>query len=415
MDALPTSLTANSFGSKSDKYEYLREELLTGRTPFPITMGGMGTAFSNSSAVGAITRLGGIGTLTTAAAGAVSLRLHPDEMAGTKEGRREQFHDRSRQVLAAQIAEIREEFPNAIVAGNAMDILDDSRGTVEQVIKIGDIDLMMLGAGLPRWAPERFAEEDCKNTCLGVIVSSRVAAELILRVVRKKGGRKPDFFYVELPQYAGGHLGQPKLEHVNDCKMHDPERIRQELLELDKSIPALLGGGIAYRDQIQRALDLGYQGVVMGTRCLLTQESGMPNETIENRYLNPDFATIEDVRSATGYPARRLDTPLTERTRATVQEAIKHCITCLPANRCKFIATAGEDDADLYCIARDLPKATAGWQDGVLFTGSQRDTMMNDDLYRGPDGQIHIPTMAEAMEFTFTHDAPPGARGLPVS
>ncbi|MDD3896493.1 MAG: nitronate monooxygenase [Candidatus Peribacteraceae bacterium] len=409
---IPASLRANAFSNPEDKCAYLKEELLTGKVPWPMVMGGMGTGFSGPAAVRAVTRFGGIGTLTAAASG-FPLRLRPEKLAEGKEERRLQFHEESRILLARQIAGIREEFPNEIVAANVMDILEDSHGTVDAIIASGGIDLVKIGAGLPRWAPERFAQADAKHVLYGVIVSSRTAAELVLRAAHKKGGRAPDFFYVELPQYAGGHLGQPKLEFVNDAQMHDPQRIRDEIRELTPDTPVLLGGGIGYRDQISRALGMGYQGVVMGTRCLLTQESGMPDETIRSKYLDPAVRTIEDARSPTDYPARRLDTPLTSPTIENMRAAMRYCVSCLKPGKCKYPET-GMQEGGAYCIARDLAETWEGRTDGVLFTGSQRDTMLSDSLYHGQNGDRRVPTMEEALTYAFTHDAPPGARGLPT-
>ena len=76
----------------------------------------------------------------------------------------------------------------------------------------------------------------------------------------------------------------------------------------------------------------------------------------------------------------------------------------------------GNPDDEHYCIVEELARTRSdvegnGLTDGLTpedflcFAGSQLETMRGDSL--NADG--HVPDLEEAMEFTFTHDAPKGA------
>ena len=142
----------------------------------------------------------------------------------------------------------------------------------------------------------------------------------------------------------------------------------------------------------------------MGTRLLLTRESGMSDEQIIVKYLNELIGIIVDQNSSTGFWSSRLDVPYTERTDETMRDALLKCVNCVGSG-CQYRKNRECPTDETYCIYRDLIKARLGEDVGIYFSGGQIVIMRHDSLYTS-DGKPYVPTIEEGLDFTLTHDSP---------
>ncbi|MFA6259566.1 MAG: nitronate monooxygenase [Candidatus Peribacteraceae bacterium] len=405
-----------SLNSSAEKQEYL-DALFTGEERFPLLNGGMGIDFTDETFVAEMARQRRIGVFAFSAPG---YRVLENDLSHMTPQQRVQTLRASNQCAIAQKTQhVRDQHEHAIVGANVMKILEDYPATIEDIIASKRIDILFVGAGLPRDLLKRMAQDDAKHMRYVPIISSAGIAELFEKLADRGKGKRPDAYYVELPQFAGGHLGVLKGQDPNDTDTFDPVRIREELQGIAPGRPVILAGGIAYRDQVQAAFDEGYQGAAMGTRLLLTQESGLSDGISRDMYLDPSRDVCVDAHSPTGYMARRLDVACTERTAESVRQAIRNCVSCVKARDCEFCKNASATNGELqqpedphYCIARDLTSTRLGIAK-ICFTGSQIVTIRHDPLYES-DGERYVPTLAEALEYALNHDAPQGAQGLQV-
>ncbi len=106
--------------------------------------------------------------------------------------------------------------------------------------------------------------------------------------------------FIAVNNRAGGHAGG---------------RTAQQLIEdlAEFGLPVLCAGGISTAEQFNQALQLGYQGVQMGTRFIATKECNA-SEAYKNAIVT---ATEEDIvlsERITGVPVSVIKTPYIERT-----------------------------------------------------------------------------------------------------
>lgn len=108
--------------------------------------------------------------------------------------------------------------------------------------------------------------ETCR-TKIAPIVSSKRAAQLILKMWAHKYDRTADFLVVEGPK-AGGHLGFSREQLDEIDTMDYDEEIRQIIAckeeyekRYEKKIPVIVAGGIFDKMDIEHAFELGADGV----------------------------------------------------------------------------------------------------------------------------------------------------------
>lgn len=355
--------------------------------------GGMGIDFSNEDLAGAVINAGGIGVLAASLVG--YNEIYKEKFEKMKMEERRYLRDKAdEETLSRKIKKVRQISPHGILGTNLMRAVDNYDLLVKVIGESEDVDILLVGAGLPL---------DLPNTMLKYphmryvpIVSSARAAQIILRRVKLRKGRKPDAWYLELPQFAGGHLGASNAEEANDQTKFKPSDIYDGIRELDPDIPIILAGGIMCKKDIEAALEQGFNGVSSGTRMLLTQESGMSDEILKEFYLNPDYQIITKMTSPAGLPSRYIDNGFLEEAAKVAEETRKRCVSCIGVKNCGFM-----NKKTPYCIAHWLSKARRGDKDGLLFSGSSLNKMWNDTIYK-KDGETYIPTVREALDLLLT-------------
>ncbi|MCK4261663.1 nitronate monooxygenase [bacterium] len=316
----------------------------------PIIQGGMGVMVSTAALAIAVANYGGAGTIASVGLG-----------YGTEENETN-FVKASREGLEKEIRQAKE-LTQGIVGVNVMVALDNyedlSRTTVRE-----KADFIVSGAGLPLKLPEFTEGSSIK---LVPIVSSARAADIIIRVWRKRYNRFPDAIVVEGP-LAGGHLGfkfedlESHKEDILDDLVIDVLKVVKEYeRELGINMPVIAAGGIFDGKDVAKFLGLGAKGVQIGTRFVATFECPVADE-FKQLYLAAGKEDVVIIKSPVGMPGRAIKTELIDRVMHGDRVPFKCNYRC--------IKTCDPKTAP-YCIAKALFNAVIGDLDNaVVFAGS---------------------------------------------
>lgn len=228
--------------------------------PVPIIQGGMGVGVSTAPLASAVSREGGLGTLSSACL---------DRLVGKRLGRKVS----PREAAAIEVAEARE--AGGAVAINVMVALDSTYDASVLGALDGGVDVLVSGAGLPLRLPAVVGSHPrADDVALVPIVSSGRALRLIC-LRWQKAGRLPDAVILEGP-LAGGHLGWKTATEIED-PANALDLLLPDVLAVAAEfggIPVVVAGGIFTHEDVVEMLGRGASGVQMGTRFLATQESG---------------------------------------------------------------------------------------------------------------------------------------------
>lgn len=399
-------LLVPEFRSETKKREFL-EAMYNGEVMIPLIFQAMGVDFTDEEYVAEAIRIGGIGTLSAAAPGFEVTANDLSHLSHRKRG--ELFWDANDRRSTEQVAYVRERHPFGILGGNVMKKLTGFSRSADAYGKTGKVDILAAGAGILEADDLRQAQQ-YPGMEIMPIVSSSTAARWTMRVAKQIGARIR-MILVELPQFAGGHLGAGCAAEALAAEKFDPVAIREGIRKSAPHVPVVLAGGIAYRNQIKAALGMGYQGVGIGIRGLMTQESKLSDAIIQDVYLNPRYRVVTNDKSPTGYPGRYIEVPeekrLPEARIAYAQKAVRNCISCIEPGSCLFLQHANDPTDEHFCIGRDLPDTRMGRRGGIYFGSTERDRIMHDPIYFDADGKPRVPGLEEARDYMVTHDAPP--------
>ena len=320
-------------------------------TSIPIIQGGMGVGVSLSGLASAVANNGGIGVIS-----------------GVQIGfREEDFYKKTKEAniraLRKEIQRAKSLSPNGIIGVNLMVAIENYADMVKTAVE-EKIDLIISGAGLPRELPELVKGSLTK---IAPIVSSGKAAAVITKLWKKRYDRLPDLIILEGP-LAGGHLGFSKEDLAEDSQK-DLKTLLKETMEAMKpfqpdegpKIPIVVAGGIYNGYDIKEFLDLGADGVQMGTRFVATDECDA-DIAFKNEYLKAKEEDIDYIVSPVGMPGQAVINPFIQRI-SKQREDIKHCYRCLSG--CNPKTTP-------YCITDALINSVKGDVDnGLVFIGKK--------------------------------------------
>lgn len=313
----------------------------------PIIQGGMGVGISLSRLATSVANEGGIGIISGVQIGF----REPDFIKNTLEA--------NLRILESEIKLAKTNAKQGIIGINFMVAMQNYDILVKKAVECG-IDLIISGAGLPLELPSLVKGS---NTKIAPIVSSAKAASLICRMWDKKDNVAPDAIVVEGP-LAGGHLGfsnedlisgnTPQLE---DILLEVIKVVKPFEKKYNKHISIIAAGGIYDGYDIARLIELGADGVQMGTRFIPTEECDA-HLNYKLAHINSVKEDIQIVMSPVGMPGRAIINPLMRR-----DEMNKHCYyKCLRSCKPKEIP---------YCISGALLNAASGNVDeGLLFSGA---------------------------------------------
>lgn len=225
----------------------------------PIVQGGMGIGVSLYQLASAVAREGGMGIISSAAL---------DRILTKRYGKKYNTYEAVRKEI-----ELSKESGGIIGINIMVALMKDYDDTVRASIDAG-VDVIISGGGLPLSLPSIYPPKD---TALIPIVSSARSLELICKKWERQGYR-PDACVLEGP-LAGGHLGF-KLDEI-EKEEHSLNNLLPQVKDIAKKygdFPVIAAGGIFSAEDIKNIMALGADGVQMGTRFLVAEESGASPE-----------------------------------------------------------------------------------------------------------------------------------------
>ena len=317
----------------------------------PVIQGGMGVGISLSGLAGSVAACGGVGVISTAQIGYRDPEFEKDPIKTNL------------RVIGEEIQKARKIAKGGILGVNIMVATKQYAEYVKAAVKAG-IDLIISGAGLPMELPKLVAGSKTK---IAPIVSTVKAARVICRFWDHHYQRMPDLVVIEGPK-AGGHLGFSRKQLEEFTPVTYDQEIRGILAEVKKyadkygkEIPVVVAGGIFTREDMLHAMELGADGVQMGTRFVTTWECDA-SEAYKQTYLHAKKEDIVIVDSPVGMPGRAIFSKFIQK----VKEGQKQPKTCM----CKCIKTCDISKSP-YCIIAALYNAFKGNMDnGYAFAGA---------------------------------------------
>jgi NAD(P)H-dependent flavin oxidoreductase YrpB (nitropropane dioxygenase family) len=323
------------------------------RADVPIIQGGMGVGISLSGLAAAVANAGGIGVIATAGIG----QFEVDQT---------NYREANDRALRDEIQKAKSQ-TDGLIGVNIMGALTDYDHVMQCAVDAG-ADLLLLGAGLPIRLPDTLPLNDLGSlhTKFVPIVSSGKATKIIFRSWAKQFNHVPDAVVLEGP-LAGGHLGYKKEDIGN------PDFALEKLLpdviaavkpyqeKFGKNIPVIAAGGIFTGEDIYKIMQLGAQGVQMGTRFVATDECDA-YQGFKDAYVNCKKEDIVLIDSPVGLPGRAINDAFLKRVSSGEKEDFKCPWKCLVS--CDFKNVP-------YCIALALTNAKMGDMDkGFAFAGA---------------------------------------------
>lgn len=315
----------------------------------PIIQGGMGVGVSLSNLAGNVAKYGAIGVISAA---------HPGYLEKDFENNTLQANIRA---LKKHIRKAKEISNNGIIGVNIMVAMKNYKELVEATIE-GGADLIISGAGLPLKLPEYTKNSEIK---ILPIVSSSKATKLILSYWKKHYNKIADGIIVEGPE-AGGHLGFKADSIEDDINKFESnvkdilETVKKLEIEYSKEIPVIVAGGVFDSNDIKRYMELGANGVQIGSRFVATYECDVDIK-FKKAYLNCNKSDIKIVKSPVGMPGRAINNNFLRKIN-NESNKISKCYNCLvPCN----------PSTTPYCISEALINAARGNIDnGLIFCGA---------------------------------------------
>ena len=229
----------------------------------PIIQGGMGVGISLSGLASAVANEGGVGVISCAGMGLLYPKFSKDYLTNSIMGLKEEI----RKARAKT---------RGVIGVNVMVALSNFSDMVKTSIA-EKADIIFSGAGLPLDLPSYLQRES--TTKLVPIVSSARAAKIICEKWKANYDYLPDAIVVEGPK-AGGHLGYKnnQIDDANYSLEHIVPEVVAEARHFEKlygrRIPVIAAGGLYTGEDIYRIMELGADGVQLGSKFVTTEECG---------------------------------------------------------------------------------------------------------------------------------------------
>lgn len=327
---------------------------------YPIFQGGMGLGISWDKLAGNVSLEGGLGIISSVGTGYYENRKFIDKELNAKPFGSENFY--STRGLRAVIENARKICGDLPLGVNIMYAANDYARVVKDACEAG-INIIVSGAGLPTNLPE--FTQNFKEIALVPIVSSAKALKIICKRWLQRYERLPDAVVLEGP-LSGGHQGFT-YEQCLDPEFSLFNLIPQVKAEIKEwgDFPLIAAGGIWDKNDIEKAISLGANGIQMGTRFIGTHECDA-DIGFKEVLLAAEEKDIELIKSPVGYPARGIRTNLinlVDKRMGPKIQCISNCVS--PCQRGKEAKQVG------YCIADRLFDAYSGKKEsGLFFTGA---------------------------------------------
>lgn len=310
----------------------------------PIVQGGMGVGISLSNLAAAVANAGGVGVIS-----GVQIGFQEDDFE-------ENPLKANIRAMKKHISLAKEKAKNGIIGVNIMVALKHYEELVKAAIE-SKVDLIISGAGMPISLPKLTKGSSTK---IAPIVSSKKAANLILKMWDRRYKSTADMVVIEGPK-AGGHLGFKNEELENNTIDFEKEIVdiidvvKEYGVKYNREIPVVVAGGIYDANDIAKYLNLGADGVQMASRFVATQECDA-DEKFKQEYVKCNEEDIVIVKSPVGMPGRAINNNFVKKVKEEAPKITK-CYNCLTP--CKPKETP-------YCISKALINAARGDVDNAL-------------------------------------------------
>ena len=316
----------------------------------PIIQGGMGVGISMSGLASAVANEGGVGVISAAGLGLIHRNSALDYLQANIEGLKKEIR-------------LAKEKTKGVIGVNIMVAMSNFEEMVKTSIS-EKIDIIFSGAGLPLDLP-KFQNQDSQTKLVPIISSGR-AAKLICDKWKTRYDYLPDAIVLEGPK-AGGHLGFKKeqLDNIQfslESLLKDVKLAVSEFeVKYRKKIPIIAGGGIYTGSDIFKIMELGADGVQMGTRFVTTDECDASNK-FKQAYINATEKDMEIIQSPVGMPGRAIFNEFIEKVKKGMKVPVKCPFKCIKT--CEVSSSP-------YCIVSALYNAYKGnMEKGYAFAGS---------------------------------------------
>lgn len=314
---------------------------------YPIIQGGMGVGISLGSLAGHVSLAGGLGVISTAQIGYYKELFQKDPFKANMEA------------LEEQIQKAKKISNNGFIGVNIMAATVPYDEYVKKAIQCG-ADLIISGAGIAKSLPSLVKGTKTK---FAPIFSSLRATKVILKMWDKRFNVVPDLIVIEGPK-AGGHLGfsEEQLDHIDDLNYDDElvqilDHVKEYEEKYLKKIPTVFAGGITTKQDVEHYMNLGFNGVQVGTRFVTTKECDA-HENFKKMYTNSKEEDIVIIKSPVGMPARAINSNFVQ---MQSKPTISKCFQCLQS--CDVKTTP-------YCITNALIDGVKGdMENGLFFCG----------------------------------------------
>ena len=318
--------------------------------PMPVIQAGMGVQVAKAELAAAVAKAGGIGCISS-----VGL--------GSREASENDYLADSHEHLVKEIRSAKTLAPGGIIGMNVMVALSNYDDVIKTCVE-EKVDVIVSGAGLPLTLPGLVKGSNIK---LIPVVSSGRAMKIILRSWHRRYQYMPDAVIIEGP-LCGGHMAftenqvlHPELAPIQNI-LND---VRAELApfeaEYGKKVPLLGAENVVTADDVLEKLNMGFDGVHVGTRFICTEEAGIDIKSKEI-YVNAKNEDIIVLHSPIGLPVKVLRTPLVEKLLNNEKIPFGCPFRCLRACEAK---------AAKFCIADALLDTLAGdTEKGLYMVGS---------------------------------------------
>ena len=326
----------------------------------PIIQGGMGVGISWSSLAGNVSKNGALGVISAVGTGYYKNKEYIEKEVNSRPLGVKNFY--SKEALKMIFKDARKICKDSPLACNVLYAINDYDRVARDACEAGT-DIIITGAGLPTNMPE--FTSGYPDVALVPIISSAKALKIICKRWEKRYSKLPDAVILEGP-LSGGHQGFT----YEQCNMEEYrlENLVKPVIEEAKkwgSMPIITAGGIWDKNDIDRFISLGANGVQMATRFIATTECDA-HEEFKKILINAKKEDIKLMKSPVGYPARGIATNLIKLVEKKEGPKIKCLSNCVaPCQRGVEAKKVG------YCIADRLSDAFRGNTEyGLFFSGA---------------------------------------------
>lgn len=326
----------------------------------PIVQGGMGVGVSWDRLAGSVSFEGGLGTVSAIGTGYYQNLAFSQKNIANRPYEATNFY--SRDALFEIFKNARKICNNAPLACNVLYAINDYGRVARDACEAG-ADILVTGAGLPTNMPE--FTQGFPDVALVPIVSSAKALKIICKRWKQRYDRLPDAVIVEGP-LSGGHQGFTYEQcFMEEFALENLISGVKDEIAVWGDFPLIAAGGIWDKNDIDKFIKLGADGVQMATRFIATHECDA-HEKFKKVLIDCKKDDIELLKSPVGYPARGVRTALLNKVDKRIGPEIKCISNCvMPCQKGKEAKEVG------YCIADRLSDAYNGdTENGLFFTGT---------------------------------------------